>query len=229
MYDEDDLLPISAIQHFVFCQRQAALIHIEQEWDENVFTVEGRQLHQNVDQAVVESRRDIRIVKGLLLRSLRLGLSGRADVVEFHRQLSSEKISDSGLSPASEAIWLPFPVEYKRGKARYVEGSEIQLCAQAICLEEMLGVEVPQGALYYGKSARRYAVAFDDLLREKAEAAAHQLHQFINRGQTPAARYGKKCESCSLIAECMPKLSSTKKSASDYLKKTIQTIQREAE
>jgi len=139
-YTEDDLIPISALQHFVFCERQCALIHIEQAWTENRLTAEGRLLHERVHDQGGESRAGVRIERGLPLRSLRLGLVGVADVVEFH--------------PLSEGGWRPFPVEYKRGKPKRNACDEIQVCAQALCLEEMLGVRIPAGALFYGKTHR---------------------------------------------------------------------------
>ena len=142
MFTEDDLLPISALQHLLFCERQCALIHVEGLWADNVLTVEGTHMHRRSDEGADEKRDGVRIVRALPLRSLRLGLAGRADVVEFHR-------GEPG------AAWAPFPVEYKRGRAKRERCDQVQLCAQALCLEEMLGVEIPAGALFYGQAPPR--------------------------------------------------------------------------
>jgi CRISPR-associated exonuclease Cas4 len=211
-YAEDDLLMISAIQHLLFCPRQCALIHIEQQWTENRFTAEGRIMHERVDEVGRESRGRIRTVFGLPLRSLRLGLSGRADAVEYHRQ---------GNDPAETLFWQPFPVEYKRGKPKKNDSDLVQLCAQALCLEEMLGCAVPEGAIYYGKPRRRMAVIFDDTLREETTEAARRLHELIESGRTPQARYEKKCESCSLFSLCMPKITGARRSVRGYMEKAL--------
>jgi len=208
-YSEDELIPLSALQHLLFCERQCALIHIEQAWAENHLTVEGRHLHERVDEVGQESRGQIRTVFGLPLRSLRLGLSGLADAVEFHRQ-GNEGTDGS-------AAWLPFPVEYKRGKPKLDDCDVVQLCAQGLCLEEMLGVVVPEGAMYYGKPRRRLAVAFDQTLRTKTITAACRLHELIDSGITPRARYEKKCDSCSLLSLCMPKVSGSRRTVRAYL------------
>jgi CRISPR-associated exonuclease Cas4 len=201
-YTEDDLLPLSALQHVVFCERQCALIHVEQVWDENLFTAEGRIMHERVHERDGESRGDVRIERGLPLRSLKLGLIGKADVVEFHR--------------VHEGKWRPFPVEYKRGKPKADDCDKIQLCAQALCLEEMLGVSVLEGSLFYGKTRHRLDVTFDHALREETEKAAEKVRGIILKGMTPKAKYSKKCKSCSLQVHCMPKLSQ-KRSVKTYL------------
>ena len=140
-YTEDDLLPLSGLQHLLFCERQCALIHIEQVWAENVLTAEGRIMHERVHEEGKESRGDVRIEFGMPLRSLRLGLIAKADVVEFHRDREYP-----------DDLWRPFPVEYKRGKPKKGNFDKVQLCGQAMCLEEMLDVEIPAGALFYGKT-----------------------------------------------------------------------------
>src|SRR6266542_4457015 len=145
MYAEDDLLPLSALQHLIFCERQCALIHIEQIWADNVLTVEGTFLHERTDSAAMESRASVRIARGLALHSLRLGLSGKADVVEFHR--AGDDRPGTTL-PGVSGRWVPVPVEYKRGKPKQDDSDRVQLCAQAVCLEEMLAVSVPSGALF---------------------------------------------------------------------------------
>lgn len=195
-YSEDNLLPLSALQHLMFCERQCALIHLERVWAENRLTAEGRILHEHVHEQGSESRGDTRIARGLPLRSLTLGVVGVADVVEFHR-------------PAGEveSPWLPLPVEYKRGRPKPDQSDHLQLCAQAICLEEMLGVAVPEGAIFYGTPRRRQSVALDAALRAATQAAAARLHALIAAGRTPPANYEKKCEACSLLELCMPRLS----------------------
>ena len=213
MFNEDELLPLSALQHLLFCERQCALIHIEQVWVENRFTAEGRILHERVDEAGRESRGLVRTVNGLLLRSLVLGLSGKADVVEFHRKRDK--------NPDATSIWRPFPVEYKRGKPKQNDCDLVQLCAQALCLEEMLGAVVPEGAIYYGKPHRRLVVGFALALREKTRETARRLHELISSGQTPQARYEKKCESCSMFSICMPKVTGSRRSVQGYMAKAF--------
>jgi CRISPR-associated exonuclease Cas4 len=204
-FTEDDLIQLSALQHFVFCERQCALIHIEQLWNENLFTAEGRIMHDKVDTANSESRGNVRIEYGVPIRSLRLGLIGKADVVEFHKK-------DYG-------TWMPFPVEYKRGKPKMDDCDKVQLCAQALCLEEMLNVEVRSGALFYGRTRRREDVVFDEKLRLETEDAAKKVHALIEAGTTPKAEYSKKCKKCSLYELCMPRVSSR---ANNYLMKTVE-------
>ena len=206
MFSENELLPLSALQHLLFCERQCALIHIEQAWEENRLTAEGRVLHERVHEADDESRGDVRIARGLRLRSLRLGLVGQADVVEFRR---------------TEQGWLPFPVEYKRGKPKRDASDEVQLCAQALCLEEMKSVAIPAGALFYGTTRRRVEVAFDPALRELTINTVERLHSLVASGATPPAVYEKKCEHCSLFSLCLPKTAGQHKSAAAYLKRML--------
>lgn len=208
MYTEEDLLPLSALQHLLFCERQAALIHIEQVWRDNPLTVEGSHLHERVDGGEAESRGDVRIVRSLALRNLRLGLSGKTDVVEFHRD------------PSSPDLWQPFPVEYKRGKPKTHRADEVQLCAQALCLEEMLGAAVPAGALFYAQTRRRTEVPFDAELRRLTEETAARLHRLFASGVTPRAVREPKCDHCSLLDVCLPESSSH--SARLYLKKFLE-------
>ncbi|HHT9121564.1 MAG TPA: CRISPR-associated protein Cas4 [Candidatus Wunengus sp. YC63] len=202
-YDEEYLVHIAALNQYLYCPRRCALVHIEQLWDENLFTAEGKIMHDKVDTANRESRGNIRIEYGVPMRSLRLGLIGKADVVEFHRK--------------NDGTWLPFPVEYKRGKPKMDDCDKVQLCAQAICLEEMLNVEIPEGALFYGQTRRREDVGFDKALRMKTEEAAKKVHELIDSGITPKAEYSKKCKSCSLLELCMPKTCGKIKSVSKYL------------
>jgi CRISPR-associated exonuclease Cas4 len=209
MYGEDDLLPISALQHVVFCDRQAALIHVERLWTENVHTVEGQHAHEQAHQAGGESRGDLRIVRALTLRSLHAGLSGISDVVEFHRDPGGASLSGRA------GRWRPFPVEYKKGKPKRHGADEVQLCAQAICLEEMFDTAVPNGALFYGKTRKRKGVAFNDRLRAATMAAAARFREIVEQRLTPAARWGPKCPQCSLLDDCRPR--AAEKSAREYL------------
>jgi len=213
MYSEDDLIPLSALQHILFCERQCALIHIEQMWNENLFTAEGKIMHERVDEAGRESRGDVRIEFAMPLRSLRLGLVGKADVVEFHRK----SVSLNAKSPE----WVPFPVEYKRGKPKKDNCDRVQLCAQALCLEEMLDVEIPRGALFYGKTRRRKNVNFDNALRQETENAAIRLHKLIESGKTPNPVYTPKCKSCSFFHVCLPKTIEKRRSVKQYLSGAI--------
>ncbi|MFH1136846.1 MAG: CRISPR-associated protein Cas4 [Pseudomonadota bacterium] len=207
MFDEDDLLPISALQHLAFCERQWGLIHLEGLWEENRLTAEGRILHDHVHEAGSESRPDLRVVRGLRLRSLELGLTGVADVVEFQRE--------PGAKPGGPD--RPFPVEYKRGRPKHGRCDEIQLCAQALCLEEMLRVDIPAGALYYGRPRRRTEILFDAVLRRETEAAVERLHALSRAARTPPGRFEPKCRRCSLLDQCLPKTAGQGKSAAGYL------------
>ena len=205
-YDEDDLVMISALQHYLFCPRRCALVHIEQQWLENRLTAEGRILHERVHSGGRELRRTLRVEFDVPIRSLRLGLIGRADIVEFHRE-------EGGL-------WRPLPVEYKRGRPKKDDTDRVQLCAQAICLEEMLDCAVPEGALYYGLKKRRTAEVFDADLREKTAQTAVLLHALLADGRTPRPHYDKRCESCSFMPLCLPKVA-TRRQVSSYLRKMV--------
>ena len=196
---ETEPIMLSALNHYIYCSRRCALLHIEQIWSENLFTAEGRIMHDKADSNKFESRGNVRIDYSVPLRSLRLGLIGKADVVEFHKH--GDK-------------WIPFPVEYKRGKPKMDDCDKVQLCAQAICLEEMLNVEIPEGALFYGQTHHRHDVIFDKTLRMETEEAAKKVHELIESGITPKAEYSKKCKKCSLLEICLPKMS---RKASNYL------------
>ncbi len=186
----DDSFPLSALQHFAFCPRQCALIHVERQWAENTLTAQGRVLHDRTHDAGSESRGDLRIARALPLQSTGLGLHGVADVVEFHRQ--------------PDASWRPFPIEYKRGRPKPEPIDAIQLCAQAICLEEMLHTLVPAGALFYGTTHRRHDVTFDATLRAATHELAAAVHALLAAGRTPPPVYTPKCRSCSLLELCRP-------------------------
>ena len=203
-FTESDLLPLSALQHLLFCERQCVLIHVERLWEENLLTAEGRIAHEKVDEGGAETRGGTRTVFGLPLRSFRLGLIGKADVVEFSED-------DQGGAVA-------FPVEHKRGRPKQKDCDRVQLCAQAMCLEEMTGGTVAGGALFYGKTRRRENVVFDKALRRLTEETAARLHALIDAGETPRAEYAKKCKSCSLIELCMPKVSAARRSVERYLR-----------
>lgn len=213
MFSEDELLPISALQHLVFCERQWALIHLEQQWSENRLTAEGRILHDKAHTGASESRGGMRISRGLRIRSLRLGLSGIADVVEFHRILHGKGTT----LEAPGDTWEPFPVEYKRGRPKRNQCDEIQLCAQALCLEESLSTTIRAGALFYGRQRRRHEVRFDSSLRSRTETLAARLHELTDARKTPPAVYAKKCDSCSLIDDCLPKIMTGKRNVHRYL------------
>lgn len=217
MFAEEDLLPLSALQHLVFCERQAALIHLEQVWVDNAATVEGSDLHRKTDAGQGESRGDLRVTRGLSLRSLHLGLSGRADVVEFQRITGAAAMHGVEL-PGARGHFLPFPVEYKRGRPKRTHrADEVQLCAQAMCLEEMLDTTVLEGALFYGRTRHRIPVSFDAGLRELTEQAAKQLHDLFAARVTPAAVWQKKCRECSLLQICQPRAGA--RSAARYVER----------
>jgi CRISPR-associated exonuclease Cas4 len=207
MFTESDLLPLSALQHICFCERQCALIHVEQVWLENRFTAEGRIMHDRVDSGKRESRKDVRIAFAVAMRSLHLGIVGKADVVEFHRESD-----DSG-----KVIWKPFPVEYKRGRPKKNNCDKIQLCAQALCLEEMLAKRIDRGALFYGKTRRRQDVIFDRGLRLETEAMAAKLHELFDSRMTPKPVFDERCPNCSFISICLPKKIEGGRSVRRYL------------
>ena len=208
MFDEDEWIPLSALQHFVFCPRQCALIHVERQWAENRLTAEGRILHEKADSGFGESRGDLRIARGLALRSRRLGLVGRADVVEFLR--IAEPVSDSGIElDGVEGRWRPRPVEYKRGRPKLDACDEVQLCAQALCLEEQFGVEIKRAALYYAGTRHREEIVLDGPLRRQTERSARAVRQLLSSGRTPPAVREPKCSSCSLLDLCLPSAGST--------------------
>ncbi|MCK9275773.1 MAG: CRISPR-associated protein Cas4 [Syntrophales bacterium] len=207
MYTEDDLLPISALQHMIFCPRQCALIHVEQVWDENRLTAEGRLMHERVHEEGNELRGNVLIERGVSLRSLRLGLIGKADVIEFQKQ--------------PDGMWRPFPIEFKRGKPKKDNSDKVQLCAQAICLEEMLKTSVNEGALFYGRTRRRVDVHFDIDLRKETEEAAIKVRQLLDSGHTPKPEYSKRCENCSMMASCLPKPLQKRRTVKSYLKRVL--------
>jgi len=214
-YSDDELIPISALQHFLFCPRQCALIHLERIWEENSLTAEGRRLHERAHDGRRESRRQLRIARGLTLRSERHGLVGRADIVEFHR---TEADGDCRVRLRGAAgWWQPFPVEYKRGRPKRGNCDKVQLCAQALCLEEMLETSISRGALFYGGTHRRLEVQFDSRLRADTAGAALTLHELLRREALPPPTPGPKCGSCSIEDRCLPSVAGGERSAKAYV------------
>lgn len=204
--DDDALVPISALQHHLFCPRQCALINVEQQWLEDGATAEGRLLHGRVDGGKPDRRAGVRIARGLSLRSRALGVTGRADVVELH-----------GRAPDIR----PVPVEYKRGRPKAHRADEVQLCAQAICLEEMFEVAVSEGALFYGQTRRRTPVLFDDGLRALTARVAADVRAMLDDGATPAPRPMPACARCSLEPLCRPDAVAARRSVARWLERQV--------
>ncbi len=201
---DDDLIPISALQHYLYCPRQCALIHVERQWAESRHTAEGRLLHERADRPKVESRKGVRTVSAMPLLDAELGITGIADVVEFHCHEGGERA---------------FPVEYKRGAPKRHRADEVQLCAQALCLESMLNVSVPDGALFYGQTRRRKDVVFDEELRELTRKVVQETRVMILSGITPSAQYeARRCDACSLIDLCQPRWIERGRGVSDWLR-----------
>ena len=222
--DESPVM-LSALQHYLFCKRQCALIHLEKAWAENRLTASGRVLHERVDERKSETRLALRQARAVRLVSRRLGVWGVADMVEFHRadaECAPDGTKVAARLPGLSGFWRPYPVEYKRGKPKSHRADEVQLCAQAICLEEMLGVSSSAGALFYGEPRRRTDVAFDAGLRSLTEEAARGVHELIDSGETPPPSFGKWCASCSLVEDCRPMLVASRRSARAWLEKEME-------
>ena len=216
-YPPDAWLPLSGIQHFVFCRRQWALIHVERQWQENALTAEGRILHRRVDDPFfTEKRKDVIIARSVPVSSPLLGLSGVCDVVEF------TAAPEGVLLPGWSERYLPAPVEYKRGKAKQDHCDEVQLCAQAMCLEEMLAVPIPLAYLYYGETRRRVAVDLGADLRDLVRKAAQEMHAYFERGYTPRVKPSKACRSCSLADVCLPQLQGSPPPVSSYIRQQLE-------
>lgn len=203
MYQENDYLLLSGLQHIKFCPRQCALIHIEQQWSENFFTASGRVQHEKVHSGFAESRRAVRTERDLKIASSVLGIIGQTDAVEFY--------------PDGKII----PIEYKHGEPKEDTCDEVQLCAQAICLEEMLNRKIDNGALFYFKTKKRISVAITDELRAETIALAKEFHTLVESGTTPKAAYTKQCESCSFIDVCFPDSAGRNKSVANYIKRRL--------
>ncbi|MCX8033326.1 MAG: CRISPR-associated protein Cas4 [Thermoleophilia bacterium] len=214
-YEEEELLPISGLQHLIFCERQCALIYVEQIWQENRLTVLGKELHRHVHEAASGWRNGLRIARGVPLRSLRLGLVGKADVVEFRIAPTAQIQSDA------PGIYEAFPVEYKRGRPKPAKCDEVQICAQAMCLEEMLGIRVDTGAIFYGEPRRRHLVNMTDELRARTTEAARRFHELIKQQTSPPPKYSRKCRACSLAESCMPSRGKQARSALRHIKTMI--------
>lgn len=211
----DDAIMLSALQHFVFCRRQWALVHLEQLWQENERTADGRIMHQRAhDEKQVEMRGNILIVRGLRVHSAQLNATGICDVVEFYREESGIALQDY------DGYWRPYPVEYKRGSPKAHDADELQLCAQAMCLEEMLLTHITEGSLYYGETRRRVCVAFTAEMRKRVCDLLLEMHQYTKRGYTPRPKHSKACAACSLKELCLPKLSRTS-SVSEFIRRHI--------
>jgi CRISPR-associated exonuclease Cas4 len=215
IYSDADLLPLSGIQHFAFCRRQWALIHLEQQWQENLLTFGGREMHERADDPFfTESRGRVIVARSLPLVSYRLGLYGIADVVEFEQDETGVTLQ------GRRGRWLPHPVEYKYGKPKRDDRDFVQVCAQGICLEEMFTITVVAGDLYYGRIRKRETVKFDQELRERVAELATEMHQAFAAGLTPRAEVTPACKKCSLLEMCLPELA-VKRSVSRYLTEAL--------
>lgn len=220
---------LSALQHYLFCPRQCALIHIEGAWSENFLTAAGQQFHTHVDSKHHETRRNIHLATALRLNSERLGLTGVADMVEFHLQESVTNEEGKVIAtqlPKRNGFWRPYPIEYKRGKPKAYRADEVQLCAQALCLEEMLSVTIHSGALFYGETRRRMDVSFDEKLRILTLQTIENVHKLIKNGKTPSGIFEKKCKSCSLVDVCRPKEFARCRSAKQWLTEQLRELKK---
>lgn len=215
-YKEEDFLQLSGLQHFKFCRRRWALIHIENQWAENYRTIDGAILHQNAHDAQFRESRGNRVItRGVSVYSSQLGVSGQCDVLEYHQ-------GNAGIPlPGKEGLWQPYPVEYKRGSPRQDTGDTLQLCGQAMCLEEMLCCDIPEGALYYGEIRRRERIVFTEELRGQVRELLEEMHQLYRRGYTPKVKPTKSCNACSLKELCLPRLMKNR-SVSAYLKASME-------
>src|SRR6266545_2129609 len=223
-YTQDELLPLSGIQHFLFCRRQWALIHVERQWQENALTAEGRIMHKRADDPFfTETRNGVITARSVPIASYRLGLSGVCDVVKFTASPDGVRLpGKDGLSTGLLRLYLPAPVEYKRGKEKHDHSDETQLCAQAMCLEEMLSVEIPKGYLYYGETRHRVEIEFTSELRTLVKDMSDEMHNYFSRGYTPRVKPFKGCRSCSLADVCLPVLQGKVMPASKYIKQQIE-------
>jgi CRISPR-associated exonuclease Cas4 len=220
MYTEDELLPLSGLQHMAFCERRWALVQIEHVWADNRFTAEGKALHEKAHSGEIESRPGALIRRTVPIHSLRLGLSGQADVIEFLPAHGGAGVEIAG----RRGLWRPYPIEYKRSRDK--AGSmayRVQLCAQALCLEEMLGIAVPEGAVYDGRTHRRQAVTFDNELRRLVESLAERMHELFRQKLTPPPVLKKACRSCSLFEQCLPEKINPERRVSRYLERWLAT------
>lgn len=216
-YAQDDLLPLSGIQHFLFCRRRWALIHIEQQWKDNFLTVEGKIMHQNADDPFfTEVRNGVVTARSVPVASYQLGLAGICDVVEFTASPDGVKL------PNRDGWFLAAPVEYKHGKPMEKPADKAQLCAQALCLEEMLSTRISRGYLYYGEIRHRVEIEFTAELRALVKDMSDEMHNYFSRGYTPKVKTSKACRSCSLADICLPVLNEKVVAASRYIKQNIE-------
>lgn len=183
--EELEPVPISALEHYSYCPRQCALIHMDRIFDENIYTLRGRMIHERVDSGESSIEDGIRVERGVLLWSKRLGLVGKADVVEFHGE-------------------IPFPVDYKLGPRRDHPHAALQLCGQALCLEEMLDRDVPLGAIFHHKSHRRQEIVFDTSLRERVSKTTTEIRRMLTSSVLPEPTNDERCRNCSLQESCLP-------------------------
>jgi len=218
MYNDEDMLMLSGIQHFRFCPRQWALIHIDQQWEDNHLTIEGEILHKHVDEPSYRQKHGEYItLRSVNIASHELGLYGITDIVELH---PSDDETNSICHPKYPGYWRPYPIEYKRGRPKRNEIDEVQLAAQAICLEEQYGISIDKGAIYYGEVHHREEIAITEYLRDIVASCASAMHAIYKEGKLPPINYGKHCMKCSLKDICMPESSNCTK-ASYYLKKNL--------
>lgn len=218
-YEEDDYLLLSGLQHFAFCRRQWALIHLENLWAENLRTTEGHLMHERAHDASLRERRgDVIVVRGVSFSSSSLGVSGQCDVLEYHADPAGITLPDT------DGTWQPYPVEYKRGSPKDHSADRLQLCGQAMCLEEMLCCHIPEGALFYGETRRRECVSFTEPLRQEVRDDLAEMHRLFRRGHTPRVKPSKACSACSLKELCLPKLMREKNVAS-YLAQAMEESQ----
>lgn len=214
-YREEEYLMLSGIQHFAFCKRQWALIHIEQQWQENEYTISGELLHKNAhDAGFNEKRKDVIISRAIPVFSRTMGVSGECDVVEFH------KTEDGIIVHGHKGLYRIVPVEYKKGSPKSTHTDILQLTAQAMCLEEMLSAEIKEGYIFYGETRRREPVVFEEELRGEVKACFKEMHQLYDKRYTPKVKWSKSCNACSLKDICMPKLGKTA-SVRDYIRRII--------
>lgn len=207
---------LSGLNHFMFCRRRWALVHIEQLWNENEYTLDGHYMHERVhDASFTESRGSVLLSRGMPVRSTLLNITGVCDMVELHKDPLGVSIQ------GREGTWRLYPIEYKRGKPNERGADEMQLCAQAMCLEEMFVTEIPEGAVFYGESHRRLPVVFTEELRQKVRASLEEMHQLFERGHTPRAKMTRACKNCSLVELCQPGLSK-QMSASEYVRRMLE-------
>ena len=219
VYKEEDFLQLSGLQHFKFCRRQWALIHIENLWAENYRTTDGMIFHENAHNgSFSESRGNLYITRGIRIFSETLGVSGTCDVLEFRKSEDGITIKDK------EGLWQPYPVEYKRGKPKDNTSDALQLCAQAMCLEEMLCCSISKGALYYGETQHRQEIDLNEDLRNEVKKLLSEMHELFNRGYTPKVKPTKGCNACSLKDLCLPELMQ-KKSVASYLHKAMEDVE----